>query len=112
MRIDLTRDRTCSINIYHLPSDLIAQAESNYEIMRRIGTEDASDGVLVFNKELGKHVKKKIWRHYKSYGVTPKFDASVPKSYMFSEFKDDKSVNQNLPAVFMPIQEFVEGTTA
>lgn len=68
---------------------------------------DAEDTVKVYDKETGKHYNKKIFRKYKSYGVTPKFDADNPKSYMFSEHENVKS--EAIPAM---LHKLLEGLNA
>ncbi len=72
-----------------LPNNMIIEFEEIYS------HRSANSAVLIFDKIKKQHTEKLIFRDYSNYGKTPKFDASINKSFMF--LGDN---NQSLPKTF------------
>ena len=68
------------IDLIELPKYLRCTQQDFLEFSKNT----SEDVVLCYDKILKKHYPKKIFRSYKSFGVTPLYDNTASKAYMFS----------------------------
>lgn len=90
-------------NIQQLPKSII-EAIDFKELFAARPLERGK--VLIRDRKNNTHTEKPIFRKFKSYLSTPKFDAEVDKAYMFSG-RDDSDINGELPAQLVPMYEYL-----
>lgn len=69
-----------NLEIFKLPEQL---EWPSYQTLKDLEPKNDSE-VSVYNKETGEYTLKKVYRKYLSFGVTPEFDSTTKKSYMFN----------------------------
>lgn len=73
------------LEIFRLPEQL---EWLSYQSLKDLEPKNDSE-VSVYNKETGEYTLKKVYRKYLSFGVTPEFDSTTKKSYMFNNVEKD-----------------------
>ena len=95
-----------NLEINELPELLKKYGNTNFENLFNLKPEELGQ-VLVYDRQNKVHNEKTIYRFYKSYLASPKFDPKVDKSYMFSNAADTLR-EKDCPPELIPYLSFAK----
>lgn len=106
MKVYLTKNKDTWLEFLELPEDLKKSLKNDFKNLMGLAPTELGK-VLVYDKDLGKHIEKQIYRKFRSYLNVPKLDTTIKKSYMFSGFKEQE-IDNDVPKQFVPAVEYIK----